>query len=171
LPKALLPKALTATEKLDDMDLTIAGAMRQLNLPPTENITPRDRLPLSKERLALGVEPMVYQGTELGSLGNREISEKAASGIFAHNARYFSHLWQPSRLRETRGFAPLPRRRFALDKDGKDSLTQKHREGKWEDPFLAPSPLSSPSEGRGSQMLPASGPVGLLRTTPLDGLL
>jgi hypothetical protein len=115
LPKALFPKALTATEKLDDMDLAIMGAMRQLNLPPAEHMTPRDRLPLSKERLALGVEPMVYQGTELGSLGNREISEKAASGIFAHNTRYFPHLWQPGRLRETRGFAPPLRRRFALE--------------------------------------------------------
>jgi hypothetical protein len=37
------------------------------------------------------------------------------SGIFAHNARYFPHLWQPGRLWETRGFAPPLRRRFALE--------------------------------------------------------
>jgi len=99
------------------MDLAIMGAMRQLNLPPAEHMTPRDRLPLGKDCLALGVGPMADERRR--SLV--EAREGAASRTFTRRARYFSHLWQPGCLRETRGFAPPLRRRFALDKYGNEN--------------------------------------------------
>ncbi len=83
-------------------------------------MTPEDHSPLGEDRLALLVELMAHQRAKLGALMKGERVEGAAD--FARSTNCFSHLWQPGRLWETRGFAPPLHRGFALNKDDTERL-------------------------------------------------